>query len=105
MILDFIHGFLFSPVVPEGEMFLGLYSASSEEKFLKDKGLLTPSVLEMPIKAEHSADPPYQLGTACVEDKQILARQERGVPLGFVTSPALFPGLSSRSHIADAMAL
>ena len=26
------------------------------------------------------------------EDKQILARQERGVPLGSVTSPSLFPG-------------
>ena len=49
--------------------------------------------------------PPYQQGTACVKDKQILARQERGVPLCSVTPPSFFPGLSAGSYAADTTAL
>ena len=49
--------------------------------------------------------PPYQQGTACVQDKQILVRQERRVPLGSVTSPSFFPGLSAGSYTADTMVL
>ena len=49
--------------------------------------------------------PLYQQGTACVQDKQILARQERGVPLGSMTSASFFPGLSAGSYTADTVVL
>lgn len=69
-----------------------LVCKSRGKHLLKVKELLTSSVLEMPIKAGHLTDPHINREhTACVEDKQILARQEKGVSLGSVTSPSLFP--------------
>lgn len=92
MILGSPHGFLLSPVAPEREMCLGL---------LKGRGSLLP----LYWRCQSKLDTPYQQGTACVGDKQILARQEKGVPLGSLTSPALFPDLSAESHTSDDLAL
>ena len=104
MILDPLHGFLLSQWLQK-EKYVWDVSLQVQRKTVPERQGAPYFCTGDANQSQTLYRAPYQQGTACVEDKQILARQERGVPLGSVTSPSLCPGLSAESHAAGAMAL